>query len=128
MKRIVIAAVAVTAITGCTIERTVVEQAATTTEAPSRSTAPADLPDYYEPDESGFLAFIEQESGPILVPAADLFETGYMVCDLAAQGATAQDFSELIWDSVSDEEGYNFLATVTAAALGFLCPEQGAKF
>lgn len=112
--------VAFLALTGCTIERTVVEQTPTTTEAPTTQ-PPATAP-VQRADESAFFAFIESEVGSVSGLEDTMLETGYMVCDLAENGTTMEEFAEIVIESATDAEGAYFLNTVTASALAFLCP------
>lgn len=110
-------AICVLALTGCTVERTIVEPAATST-----TRVVEQKPQSLGIDEEGFIAFIESETGPLLVPESSVLETGYMVCDTARKGATYQEFEEMIYSSADDYEGRQFLTYITASALAFLCP------
>lgn len=118
--------IALLALTGCTIERTVVEQAPTTTESAVASTTkpPATQPpiEVQRADEAGFIAWIRSEVEDTYGLEDTMLETGYMVCDLAENGATMSDLAKVVIDSATDAEGAFFLNTLTASALAFLCP------
>lgn len=113
----------VLALTGCTIERTIVEQPPTTIPTtPAPTTQPPQTVPPQRADEEGFLAWIRSEVSYTYGLEETMLETGYMVCDLAENGTTLEELSAVVVQSASDAEGEFFLNTVVASALAFLCP------
>lgn len=116
------------ALTGCTIERTIVEQAPTTTQTATTIAPTTQSPATQPPiqtrraDEEGFIAWIRSEVEGTYGLESTMLETGYMVCDLAENGTTMEELAAVVVQSATDAEGEFFLNTVVASALVFLCP------
>jgi hypothetical protein len=110
------------ALTGCTVERTIVQEATT---VPAETTPITTPPKQYGGQgqrEDTFIGFLVStyDMPPILTDQA--LETGYGICDMADSGATATDFVALLVASGGTES--EFIAGVIVGALTFLCPEH----
>lgn len=115
-------ALVLVALTGCTIERTIVQEPTTTTSPPTTQyTPPATTPSVVV-DEAGFLNSIEAEHGDLAGSERLVLDTGYAVCDHLDAGGTTETLDDMIYRSASDAESLEFLSFVTAAAVVFLCP------
>lgn len=112
---------AILAVTGCTIERTIVEQAPTTTEVATTTQPPVTSP-VRRANETGFIASIEMEVGSMSGMESEAIEVGYTICNLAENGTTLEELAMIALESATDADGLFFLNTVTASALAFLCP------
>lgn len=126
MKKAFISMAAILAVTGCTIERTIVEQAPTTTEVATTTQPPVTQPPVTSPvrraNETGFIASIEMEVGSMSGMESEAIEVGYTICNLAENGTTLEELAMIALESATDADGLFFLNTVTASALAFLCP------
>ncbi len=104
-------------LTSCTVERTVVVEPATTqteTTQPAKQTS--------SQRERNFLTYLSDTQGLLSMNYDLALEAGYGVCDMADDGASAKDFVDLLERTGTDMP--EFLASVIAAALNFLCPEH----
>lgn len=112
-------------LTGCTIERTVIEQPTTTSAAPTTTEAPRS--GYRIPEtasaEDEFIAIIVQVYGPLPVSRAEVIETGWITCQGLDAGVTQSQVEQMILDSASTEDSVLFLTAVFGAAVLYLCPE-----
>jgi hypothetical protein len=121
MKKTFTVMLAVGLLTGCTIDRrTVVTETTTTTKAPTPTTTEATT---YDPEYLYVDSIRSIHNGPVYATDQDLLDTGYAVCNGAANGATAQDMIDGINASASDQDSYDLLMELTVAALMFLCPQ-----
>jgi len=128
----IIAIATITLLSSCGKETVYITQPAPT-EPKSSNTVAQTYPDTYSSSSSadqGFLDGIKAiHDGPVYVPDSDLLETGYIVCDGLRSGLTGDDaINTMIESSEGDQDTYEFLATITAAAVTFLCPDQSYKF
>jgi len=112
MRTVIIGIAVALTMTGCTIERTVVQEQTTTTQS-----------DYYAPDEDAFIESVVAVSGPLLVPRSDVLESGWITCDGIDLGASRSDIEDIILSSASSEAGVTFLTAIFASAVLYLCPE-----
>jgi hypothetical protein len=120
MKTFAITALTISLLTGCTIDRrTVVTE--TTTTKPTQTTAAPETT--YDPEFLYVDSIRSIHDGPVYSSDQDLLDTGYAVCNGAANGATAEDMINKINASASDQDSYNLLMELTVAALMFLCPQ-----
>jgi len=134
MKKIIIGATALIALTACGSTRTVYVdntdaidegyEVVTTTNAPATTPAPT-LPPVTWTAEDEFLFDIKNSVGYVAVSDYDLLDTGYMVCSTLRGGATAMDVVLAITGVGYEQE---FLAALTASAVLNLCPDQQWKF
>jgi len=134
MKKIIIGATALIALTACGTTRTVYVdntdaidegyEVPTTTNAPATTPAPT-LPPVTWTAEDEFLFDIKNSIGYVAVSDYDLLDTGYMVCTTLRGGATAMDVVLAITGVGYEQE---FLAALTASAVLNLCPDQQWKF
>lgn len=111
-------------LTGCTIERTVVQETTTTTVAspPTTQYTPPTTSPSLVIDESGFLNAIEAEHGDITGSEKLMLDTGYLVCGHLDAGGSLSTLEDLIYQSATDLDSVEFLSFVTASAVVFLCP------
>ena len=122
MKTIIIGLAAATAMTGCTIERTVVQTPETTT------TQTATPPEEYRLPatasvEDDFINSVIAVSGPLLVPQSEVLETGWATCEGIDSGITEQEIKQVILDSSRTEDDVVFLTSIFGSAVLYLCPE-----
>lgn len=124
MKLVATGVIAAIALTGCTIERTVIEQPTTTSEAPAPTTAP---PVYRIPEtasaEDDFIEVIIEVYGPLPASRAEVIETGWITCEGLDAGVTQSQVEQMILEAATTEDSVLFLATVFGAAIIHLCPE-----
>lgn len=124
--QIIIPIIAVSALTGCTIDRRTMAPetsvATTAPPAPLQTTTEAPRP-IYDPEMTYVDAIRSIHDGEIYVTDQDLIDTGWAVCNGARNGATMQDMSDNIAATATDEDSYNLLTELTVAALMFLCPQ-----
>jgi hypothetical protein len=132
MKKIIIVATALIALTACgskTVYVTNTEAPDTTTkvvkttDAPIATPAPT-LPPVTWTAEDEFLFDIKNSIGYVAVSDYDLLDTGYMVCSTLRGGATGQDLIIAITGVGYEQE---FLVAVSASAVLNLCPDQAWK-
>lgn len=116
-----IGTLAVLSLAGCTVERTVVQEATTTTtEAPSLVSPPPALPGG---DERGYLTYIKTQFGPVGADDQLLLDTGWSVCSQFADGADLYDMEQRVYESSSDYNSAELLSIVVVSSILFLCPE-----
>lgn len=126
--KILIGAVALVALTGCTIERTIVQEATTTTSPPSTQYTPPTTAPLVGGDEVGFINAIEAEHGDLAGSEQLAIDTGYAVCSQLDAGTSLRDIENMIYQSATDSDSVDFLSYVTAAAVVFLCPWHTGAF
>lgn len=132
MKKIIIGATALIALTACgskTVYVTNTEAPDTTTKVVKTTDAPATTPAPTLPPvtwtaEDEFLFDIKNSVGYVGVSDYDLLDTGYMVCQTLRNGATAQDLLLAIAGVGYEQE---FLVALSASAVLNLCPDQAWK-
>jgi len=134
MKKIIISACALIALTACGGTKTIyvntteapdtTVKVVKTTDAPATTPAPT-LPPVTWTAEDEFLFDIKNSIGYVAVSDYDLLDTGYMVCSTLRGGATAMDVVLAITGVGYEQE---FLAALTASAVLNLCPDQQWKF
>lgn len=120
MKTTIALLASVALMTGCTIDRrTVVTE---TTPSPTTIQTPAAT---RQTNEDSFVEAIHiAHNGPVYVSDWELIDAGQGVCDGLKSGATSQDMVEIAWDAADgDEDIYNLLIIVSAAAVAYFCPE-----
>lgn len=110
------------ALTGCTIERTIVQEAPTTTSPPTTQYTPPPTSPPLRADEAGFLNAIEAEHGDLAGSEQLALDTGYKVCEHLDAGGSREMLEDMIYQSATDAESLDFLSFVTASAVVFLCP------
>lgn len=120
--KLVIGAVAVVALTGCTIERTIVQEATTTTSPPITQYVPPVTTLPVGGDEIGFINSIENTHGDLAGSEQLALDTGYAVCAQLDAGTSPEVIKQAILQSATDADSVEFLSYVTAAAVVFLCP------
>lgn len=99
-------------------------------EMPEETVVITEPPSYVYTDEQDFLDGIDiLYTGVIYVSDSELLTTGYAVCDGFRSGVTADEAVGMMIESSSgDEDTYELLASITASAVTYLCPDQGYKF
>ena len=120
MKTTIALLASVALMTGCTIDRrTVVTE---TTPSPTTIQTPASS---RQTNEDSFVEAIHiAHNGPVYVSDWELIDAGQGVCDGLESGATSQDMVKIAWDAADgDEDIYNLLIIVSAAAVAYFCPE-----
>jgi len=124
MKPAIISTIAILALTGCTIERTVVQEPTTTTEATTTTT---EAPVYEIPatasSEDDFISLIIQVYGPLPVSRAEVIATGWMTCDGLDSGVTQAEVEQIILSSADSEDSILFLTSIFGSAVLHLCPQ-----
>lgn len=124
MKLVATGVIAAITLTGCTIERTVIEQPTTTSEAPAPTTAP---PVYRIPEtasaEDAFIDVIIEVYGPLPVPRSEVIATGWITCEGLDAGVTQTEVENMILEAADTEDSVMFLGTIFGAAILHLCPE-----
>ena len=123
---IIITIAAIGWLAGCTIERTVEmpETVAPATQPPATATPQTVPPASSYADEDLFVEAIHTvHQGPVYVSDRELIETGWIVCDAAASGVTAQEMVAMAENAATDDDTFMLLMEVTMGALMFLCPE-----
>lgn len=120
------------ALASCTIERTVIQEATTTTPdvtQPATTPAPTRPPTTPPPavDETGFILSVNANA-PITIGLADseLLNSGWITCDGFASGLTLTDVAIAISESSDgDPEIEEMLQWIAVSAVVYLCPEYG---
>jgi hypothetical protein len=134
MKKIIISACALIALTACgsktvyvtdtevpnSPEKTIVK----TTDAPVVTPAPTTQAPWTEEDE--FIYDIESNySGTIYVSSSQMIETGRIVCESLLDGMTGQ---EVVWAIENAGGELEFVQLVALSAVANFCPSQAYKF
>lgn len=131
MKKIALAALTGVTLIGCTVERTVIQEPATTP-APDTTTvkttpAPTRPPTTPAPaaDETGFILSVNTNA-PITfgIPDSELLSSGWATCDGFADGLNLNDVATAITDSSGgDPEIEDMLSWIAVSAVIYLCPQ-----
>lgn len=132
MKKIALAALTGVILIGCTVERTVIQEPATTP-APDTTTvettaAPTQPPTTPAPaggDEASFIYTVNTYAPITLgLPDSELLSSGWATCDGFASGLTLGDVAIAISDSSGgDPEIEDMLSWIAVSAVMYLCPQ-----
>ena len=101
---------------GCTVERTIVQEAKPTTTAPPTTQAG------YDEEEMYIDAIYSIYDGPIYSSDRELLETGYITCDALDAGQTIDELLDVINDAASSADTADLLTSIAASAIAWLCP------
>lgn len=125
MKTLLLGAAAAVIMSGCTIERTVVQEPepTTTTEAPTPTTEKPE-PAYELDTEDMFIDVILQAYGPLPVSREEVIKSGWMICDGLDSGISQAEVEQIIIDSAGSDDSLLFLASIFASAVIWLCPQH----
>lgn len=128
--KLTIGVLGIIALTGCTIERTVVQEATTTTVATVTSSP---SPTYQRPItgttvENRFIKAVYDLYGPLYGAEPDAIETGYGVCEALDNGMSASGLETAIMESATDQDGVDLLSAITVAAIAHFCPWYSGIF
>lgn len=132
MKKILIGAVAIVSLTGCTrvVEVQTTVPATEPTVAQTTSPAIEEPTDYgMSPREQFLIGVNSLVAVPYYVSEDLLWDAGNEVCGLARSGYNLDEISgELVLAADFDEQVMEVLAAVGAAAIMFICPEYEYLF
>ena len=118
--RALIGTLAILSLAGCTVERTIVQEPATTTESLGQ---PTSAPTLEGGDERGYLTYVKTNFGPVGVEDQLLLDTGWSVCSQFSDGADLYDMEQRVYDISDSYESAELLSLVVAASILYLCPE-----
>ncbi len=115
----------VLALTGCTIERTVVEPAPSTAIASTTTstTEPIAVP-IYDADEAFLSDLREEAPASRNLPDSTLLDTARITCGAFSSGVTLEEVSGLILANSNDYETKDMLQWLTVFAVIHFCPEH----
>jgi hypothetical protein len=114
----------VLSVSACTVERVVVPEIETATVPTTEFVPPTtEYRMTQDVEEMLFIDFIVEMYGSLPNSKDELLETGYLVCTNLASGTTLDELSQMIGEASETQDSIDYLAAVTAAAIGFLCPE-----
>lgn len=111
-------------LSACTVERVVVPEIETATVPTTEFVPPTtEYRMTQEDKEMLFIDFVVETYGSLPNTKDEVLETGYLVCSNLASGTTIDELSQMIGAASETQDSINYLSAITAAAIGFLCPE-----
>lgn len=112
-------------VSSCTVERIVEKEVPVSTQTPA--TAPsAPSRDYTmsrSENEDAVIDFVIETYGSLPNSRASILETAYLVCDSLREGFSVEEIGQMIQDASETQDAVNYLAAISAGAIGYLCPE-----
>jgi dihydropteroate synthase len=129
LKRLIIGAIALASLTGCTRVIEVQATVPATTEA-TRSTVVSTPTEKPQSTRRQFIAGVNSLVDlPYGMDEQIMWDAGVAICSMAEDGLTADEIStELMIIAEFDEAAMEVFAAVAASAITFICPEYGYLF